>query len=467
MLKRDLLYMASSHEQEISFSAGGSFISSSEDESLVCFIQPGYAEKYYGGAQIFVSKEAVADVVTELKKDNRAIKMYDGHKPREERFPVRDVVSYINPESIRLAKEGEFAGVAVGSAVGNIVYSNNQLVSHLREDLQRNGNIYELSIMGIVTYTFLEKDGKDVALLESIDKLISVDWVDEGAAKGTIIAAEKDREEQLKTLIRTSIESRIKPEWFEKIEAALPAAGIKEISAQQLIMDLGFIIGQYLISLKYSAEDSEEFEKGIKNMIDSVVEILSDINYKKLLSFKEPEKPDSKEDEMGIEELRKHLSELSSEDQRFIIERTDIFKSQMNSREESIKEALEERDHEHEEFKKKIAKLEAEREALEEKNKGIEEEFETYKSDQEKAHMVDEFLREHEINSPGEKLREFMMMCKDKKELETEFEKFISSINAPQIGLILKDKSDNSTESQSNNSQSDTAFDKFVTGFGK
>ena len=281
---------------------------------LVCLVQPGTTLISVYGLPLYFSAEAVATLLPLVA--SRQL-MFAGHKDRDKRNPVTDLVSWVTAGSAKITQEGEYEGVVAGSLVASIEFSNNPLTSFLREDLKKNSNVLQLSIDSFGNFVEKEIDGQIYAYVTAFENHFSVDWVDYAAAGGKVILATEDLT-QIKSESETLF-NLAKEELRAGIDILITAQAtefnktLQDLIDRETLYNLGYMMMDLLYSARWFFEETpEKVKEVIENMKLEVLQILNRINFPKLIGLPNAEATASEEIIMNLEEVLAFLRSMKA-----------------------------------------------------------------------------------------------------------------------------------------------------------
>ena len=270
---------------------------------LVAFVQPGLAKASYRGRQVFVSEEMIVSLLPFMKENTL---MFDNHEGLETRELHEDTVSWIVPETLRLAKEGEFPGVVKGSAIGEIKFSSNPATQWMEKDIRENKNLFELSIASGVVYKFEKIDDVEVAVAKEAWAHFSTDWVAFGAAGGKVLAASLDSFQMTKEDFLERVKTK------EKFEARIETGkeeitnfGVIDQINKRTLVNVGWTLLDYFADLLFFTDlPFDEMEEKMEEAIDQVFELIKSMDIFAMFGIDK----DGDSTNMSIEQLPNILS---------------------------------------------------------------------------------------------------------------------------------------------------------------
>lgn len=278
-----------------------------EGKLLVCAIQPGPAFAMFRGKQVFISEEMIADLVPLVEEHPI---MFANHEDRDTREPHIDTVSWVVDGTVRLAKKDEFDGIPKGSLIAEVEFSQNPNTKWMYEDLIRKPDLFELSISSMVTYDIKKINKQEFAVATAALAHMSIDWVDMGAAGGVVIAASKslDAKEMTKEQLMEKIQ--IKEKWESKFEGIViddlfekvPVQfGIKDNIDRRVLADIGFFLLDFAVDVIFFTDLSfDEMEVEIAKAIDTVFEMVKDMDILAMFGISEEARIDASEMQTAI-----------------------------------------------------------------------------------------------------------------------------------------------------------------------
>ncbi len=271
---------------------------------LICAVQPGPVLAFHRSRQIYMSEEAIKDLVPLIKENTM---MLDNHKDREDgtREFTQDMVSWIVPETVRLAEEGEFENIAKGSLIAEAEFATNPATTWLYDDLQKNPNLLELSIVTSVVYE-VKKIGKvEYSVATKALAHWSLDWVDYGAAGGLVLAASKvDKMSEADFRAHLDLDAKWKAQVDDPSQVEL--LQLKEIQDNinlDVILKTGSYILNFVVDMLFFSDMSyDEIEKATNKAIDDMFALIKSMDILAIFGV------DTEQEELKLDQLPELLA---------------------------------------------------------------------------------------------------------------------------------------------------------------
>ncbi len=293
-----------------------------EKTALVTIIKEGWSLNSTEGKRRYYTLKAVKDVVEQLSSSR---KMYLDHSSNPNRSP---------DDWTATIKEAWLDG---DSAKAKIDFTENPKTVWLFKEAQKHPEEVQLSIDGKGSIRFGKVNGEEAAVVESIKRLFSVDFVNVGAAGGKI-----DR-------VAASAEAKVLSEAISSLEDMIKTRKEKQEPWNDfyLITDA---LNSFLWDLVYASDVSkEDVATNISSALKTFETQISDAIEK---IKKTQESVINKENKMKLQELKEKEPEAYSS----LVEQAELIAK--NDAEKAVKENMAKVEKEKEEVSAKLSETE-------------------------------------------------------------------------------------------------------------